>query len=84
MHIGQVLHVGKEIQWAFKVKEKTRKVRAGLEVPVLNFYCRVWAFELPGRWGSKPETLKVQLWEGMQGRNHVRFACPRCTGLSLL
>lgn len=27
MQVGQVLHVGKEIQWAFKVKEKNRKAR---------------------------------------------------------
>lgn len=57
---------------------------AGLEAPVLNPYCGLRAFELPGRWGSKPETLKAQLWEGMQGRNHVRSAWTRCTDLSLL
>lgn len=84
MHVGQVLRVGKEVQWAFKAKGKTRKAMAGLEAPVLHFYCRVWAFELPGRWGSKPETLKAQLWEGMRGRSHVRATWPRCADPSVL
>lgn len=64
MHIGQVLHVGKESQWAFKVKEK-EKSNDWLEPAVLNFCCRVRAFELPSHWGSKSETLKTQSWEGM-------------------
>lgn len=57
---------------------------AGLEPPVLNFYCRMWAVQLPSCWGSKPETLKAQSWEGMQGRNRVRSAWLRDRDLSQL
>lgn len=67
-----------------KWRKKTRKAMAGLEASVLNFYCRVVGFMLPSPWGSKSETLKVQLWEGMQWRNHVRPAWLWCTDLSLM
>lgn len=42
------------------MKEKNRKAGAELQAPAFNFYCSIWAFKLPGQWGSKPKILKVQ------------------------
>lgn len=77
MHMGRVWRVGKEVQWAFKGKDKARK--GCRQAPVLDSGCRVWTLELSGPWGSKPKTLRCscgkELHEICLLQTHIRGCC---------
>lgn len=78
--MGQVWHVGKEAQWAFRGKDKARKVLAGLEAGTCPWHL-LQSVDLgaASSKGKQAQNLKVQLWEGELGRDCMGSACCRHT-----
>lgn len=61
MHMGRVWRVEKEVQWAFKGKDKAGK--GCRHAPVPDTDCSV---DLGAAWsmGKQAQNLEVQLWAG--------------------